>query len=139
MIEYKKISRWYWTITSVLLIFGLTGRFEAFQMATALSIAQIVHFRLREGHFMAFPVQVRVAYASLLALSLWAPMNWLFWGPAIFTPARVLFDYCAMARCLSLLPWNRRETLSWPLVWRTFASRPVKGSILQGLPATHIG
>jgi hypothetical protein len=135
MILYREISWWYWAVTATLLIIGLAGRFEAFYLATALSAVQIVHFRLRENSFAAFPVQVRVAYTGLLAVSLWEPMNWLFWIPAIGTPAQVLFGYCTLARCLSLLPWNRREPLSLGLVRRTFLSRPVLGSVLQGLPA----
>ena len=134
MIFYKELSWWYWAVTAVLLICGLAGRFEAFYFAAALSGVQVVHFRLRERHFMAFPVQVRIAYTALLLLALWEPMNWLFWVPAIGTPAQVLFGYCTLARCLSLLPWNRREPLSRRLVWRTFISPPIKGNILQGLP-----
>lgn len=136
MILYREISWWYWAVTSVLLIVGLAGRFEAFYLAIGLSAFQVVHFRLREGSFAAFPVQVRVAYTGILLLALWPPLHWLFWVPAIGTPAQVLFCYCTLARLLSLLPWNRREPLSWRLVWRTFVSRPVKGNILQGLPAT---
>lgn len=135
MILYREISWWYWAVTATLLIIGLAGRFEAFYLATALGALQIVHFRLREGSFAAFPVQVRLAYTALLALALWEPMNWLFWVPAIGTPAQVLFGYCSLARCLSLLPWNRREPLSADLVRRTFLSRPIRGSVLQGLPA----
>lgn len=135
MILYREISWWYWAVTATLLIIGLDGRFEAFYLATALSAIQIVHFRLREGSFTAFPVQVRLAYTAMLALALWGPMNWLFWIPAIGTPAQVLFGYCSLARCLALLPWNRRGPMSWALVRRTFLSKPVKGSVLQGLPA----
>lgn len=136
MIQFREICWWYWAVTSVLLFAGLAGRFEAFQLAAGLSAFQIIHFRLREGSFSAFPVQVRVAYTAMLLLALWEPMRWLFWAPAIGTPARVLFGYCTLARCMSLLPWNRREPLSWRLVRRTFFSPPVKGNILQGLPAT---
>lgn len=135
MILYREISWWYWAVTSVLLIVGLAGRFEAFTLAAGLSAFQVVHFRLRDGSFAAFPVQVRVAYTAMLLLALWGPMNWLFWVPAIGTPAQVLFGYCTLARCLSLLSWNRREPLSWRLVRRTFISPPVKGNILQGQPA----
>jgi hypothetical protein len=136
MILYKEISWWYWAITAVLLIVGLFGRFEAFYMATILGAVQVVHFEIREGSFGAFPVQVRLAFTALLLTALWGPMNWLFWLPAIAAPAQVLFGYCALARCLSLLPWNRQQPLSWHLVRRTFLSRPVKGNVLQGLPAT---
>ena len=135
MILYRELSWWYWAATAVLLIVGLTGVFEAFYLALALGVIQIVHFRLREGSFAAFPVQVRLAYTAVLLVALWKPMNWLFWIPAIGTPAQVLFGYCALARCLSLLSWNRREPLSWRLVWRTFTAKPVRGNILQGQPA----
>jgi|SRR5215218_3794524 len=134
MILYREISWWYWAVTALLLAIGLAGWFEAFYLATAVSALQIVHFRIREGNFAAFPVQVRVAYTALLVLALWTPLNWLFWIPAVGTTAQVLVGYCALARSLSLLPWNRRQPLSWRLAWRTFVSRPVRGNILQGQP-----
>jgi hypothetical protein len=58
MILYREISWWYWAVTTVLLIIGLAGRFEAFYLATALSAIQVVHFRLSHGSFSTFPVQV---------------------------------------------------------------------------------
>ena len=60
MILYREISWWYWAVTAVLLIVGLAGWFEAFYLATGLSIVQVFHFRLRASSFAAFPVQVRV-------------------------------------------------------------------------------
>jgi hypothetical protein len=137
MILYREISWWYWAVTTVLLMIGLTGRIEAFYLATALSAIQLVHFRLRHDHFSAFPVQVRMAYAAVLLLALWEPMNWLFWAPAIGTSAQVLFGYCTLARCISLMPWNRREPLSASLLRRTLFSAPLKGSVMQGLPAAR--
>lgn len=137
MILYREISWWYWAVTAALLIVGLSDRFEAYYLAAGLGAVQTVHFRLRSGRFSAFPVQVRLAYTAILLLALWEPMNWLFWVPAFGTPAQVLFGYCALARCLSLLPWNRSVPLSWGLVWRTFVSPPVKGNIMQGMPATR--
>lgn len=135
MIRYRQTAWRYWAVTVVLLSAGLAGRSEAFALALALSAVQIAHFRWREGRWDAFAVQVRIAYTALLALALWEPMNWLFWLPAVGTLAQVLVGYCLLARCLSLLPWNRREPLTWRLVWRTFTARPVEGNILQGLPA----
>jgi hypothetical protein len=137
LILYRELSWWYWVVTVVLLIVGLAGRFGAFYLATALSAVQVGHFRLREGSFVAFAVQARTVYAGMLVLALWGPMNWLFWVPAVGTLAQVLFGYCMLARCLSLLPWNRREALSWRSVWRTFSAPPVKGSIMQGMPPTR--
>jgi hypothetical protein len=135
MIMYRESSWWFWAATSSFLIVGLAGRFEAFFAATLLSVFQIVYFRLREQSFGAFPVQVRIAYTGILLLALWGPMHWLFWVPAIGTVAQILFGYCTLARCLSLMTWNRHAPLSWQLVWRTFTTRPVRGNILQGLPA----
>lgn len=134
MIQIREISWWYWAATSVLLIAGLAGWPPGFVLAVGLSLIQVVHFRLAEGGWRAFPVQVRVAYFLILAATLWPPIHWLVWVPAIGTPAQVLFGYCLLARTLSLLPWNRRERLTWALVWRTYTTPPVKGSILQGQP-----
>ncbi len=135
MILYREFSWWYWAATDVLLFLGLAGHTEAFLLAIALSAVQIVHFRWRTGAFAAFPTQVRVAYTGLLLLALLPAMRWLYWIPAIGTLAQVLFGYCTLARLVSLMPWNRLEPLTWRLIWRTFASRPVKGNIMQGLPA----
>lgn len=134
MIQIREISWWYWAVTAVLLIAGLAGWPPAFLLAVGLSAVQVVHFRSAEGSWRAFPVQVRLAYLAILAATLWPPLRWLVWVPAIGTPLQVLFGYCTLARTLSLAPWNRREPLSWGLVWRTFTTPPVRGNILQGQP-----
>jgi hypothetical protein len=136
MILYKEVSWWYWAATDLLLLLGLSGRPEAFYLAIALTFVQILHFRLRDGGFSAFPVQVRLVYAAILLGLLWPPLNWLYWWPAIGTFALVAFGYCLLARFMSLMPWNRREPLTGSLVRRTFLSAPVRGNILQGLPST---
>jgi hypothetical protein len=133
MILISEMSWWYWAVTDVLLWAGLIGRPEAFYTAAVLSLAQAIHFGLRERNIWAFPVQVRIAYASILLLALWSPLHWLFWLPAIGTLALVLFGYCLLARLLSLLPWNRHEPLSWQLFGRVLLAKPVRGSVLQGL------
>lgn len=135
MILIDEISWWYWAVTDVLLWAGLSGHREAFYAAAVLSVAQAIYLALRERGIRAFPVQVRIAYASILLLALWPPLRWLFWLPAIGTLALVLFGYCLLARLLSLLPWNRHEPLSWRLVRRVFLAKPVRGSVLQGLPS----
>lgn len=134
MILYKDLSWWYWAVITGLLITGLAGLPKAFYLAVLLSAVQIAHYRLRQGSFRAFPVQVRTVYFAILLLALWEPMRSLYWLPVVGTSAVVLFGYCMLARCLSLLPWNRGQSLSWSLVLRTFFSPPVRGNILQGLP-----
>jgi hypothetical protein len=135
MIQPKEIAWWYWTVTAVPLIASVAGWSAGFDLALLLSAVQVAHFRIGEGRLIAFPVQVRIAYFAILAITRWPPLHWLIWVPVVGTPAQVLFGYCFLARALSLLPWNRREPLSWGVVWRTFASPPVKGNILQGQPA----
>jgi len=129
----KDISWWYWAATVPLLAAGLYGYPSGFHAAMALTAFQCVHFYLREKRLAAFPVQV--AYLGLLLIAQWQPLYWIYWVQLIGTLAMVLFNYCFLARCLSLLPWNRTRPLSAGLLLRTFFSAPVPGNILQGLPA----
>lgn len=133
-IKFHEVSWWYWALTAILLTAGLTVRSDALYWAVFLSALQILHFRLAGGRFLAFPVQVRLAYTAILLLALWPPLHALFWVPAAGTWAKVLFGYCFLARCLSLLPINRSNRLSWACVWRTFVSPPVRGNILRSQP-----
>ncbi|MGD8854087.1 MAG: hypothetical protein PVI28_17015, partial [Gammaproteobacteria bacterium] len=115
------------------------GYTQGFYAAMALTVFQSVHYYLRERSFAAFPVQVRVAYLGLLLAAQWQPLYWIYWVQLVGTTAMVVFDYCFLARCLSLLPWNRIEPFSFGLVVRTFFSAPVPGDVLQGLPARPAG
>ena len=108
---------------------------SALTWTVVLSAVQTLHFLQREGSITAFPVQVRLAYTLMVLVFLWKPLQPLLWIPAVGTVAQVLFGYCALARCLSLLPANRKRPFSMQLVLDTFLSRPVRGSVLQGLPA----
>jgi hypothetical protein len=131
MISHNTIRWSYWAAICALLIIGLAGRFEAFYFAAALSVAQLVHYAVRERSFTAFSVQVRLAYAAiLLADILWEPLRLHLWWMAFFTLMVVFFDWCLLSRIMALMPWNRKEALSWELMRRTFFSGPVKGSII---------
>lgn len=133
----RKISWWYWLLSSVFLAIGVSGGIEGFYLAIALTAVQTVHFTGREKSLSAFPVQVRVAYLVLLLCGLWGPLKSIYWIPLVGTTAMVLSGYCLLARILSLMPWNRREPLSLRLVMRTFLSPPVEGNIMQGLPEVN--
>lgn len=134
MIDYRELSWWYWLVTACLLTGGVAGYEQGFDLAIGLTLIQLAHFGRRDGSLTAFPMQVRFWYLVLLLVALPEPMQLLYWVPTIGTWAQVVFGYCAMARCVSLLPWNRREPWSARLLWKTFVSRPVRGNILQGLP-----
>ena len=137
MIEYKDVGWWYWLVTAGLLTFGVSGDQIGFALAIGLTIIQLIHFVFREGNITAFPIQVRFWYLMLLLVSWLEPLQWIYWVPAIGTWAQIVFGYCTMARCVSLLPWNRSEQLSLDLLTKTFLSRPVRGSLKQGFEATQ--
>ena len=132
MIEYKDIGWWYWLATAALLTYGVSGNSVGFMLAIGLTIFQLIHFIIREKSISAFPIQVRFWYLMLLIVALPEPLQLIYWIPAIGTWAQIIFGYCAMARCVSLFPWNRSELFSFALLQKTFLSRPVKGNIQQG-------
>jgi hypothetical protein len=132
MFEFRDIGWWYWLVTVCLLSAGLAGWAPGFQLAIGLTLLQLVHYLWLLRSLSAFPVQVRIGYLLLLLLCYWPPMNPLFWLPTVGTWAQVIFGYCAMARFVSLMPWNLREGFNVGLVTRTFLARPVRGNIMQG-------
>jgi hypothetical protein len=133
MIDYKEISWWYWVVTVCLLTAGVAGYPAGFLLAIGLTVIQLIHFVIREQSVTAFTVQVRFWYLMLLLVALPEPMQVIYWIPVVGTWARVIFGYCTMARCVSLWPWNRDEPLSADLLKRTFLSRPMRGSLKQGI------
>ena len=137
MIEYKDIGWWYWLATAGLLTFSISGHQTGFMLAIGLTIIQLIHFMLRECSITDFPIQVRLWYLMLLLVAWPEPLQWLYWIPVIGTWAQVIFGYCTMARCVSLLPWNRNGELSADLLKKTFFSRPVRGNIKQGFSAAQ--
>lgn len=136
MIDYKELSWQYWLVTACLLTAGVAGHPIGFFLAIGLTVIQLIHFTIRERRIDAFPVQVRFWYLMLLLAALPEPLRIIYWVPTVGTWAQLIFGYCTMARCVSLLPWNRDERFSASLVARTFFSRPVPGNIMQGLPRT---
>jgi hypothetical protein len=132
--RFTGIKWWYWLATAILLAAHLLGGVAwAIHAAVALGAIQLVHFALREGRLVAFPVQVRVAYLMLLVIGSVPLLGFIHWIQLFGTWAMVLVGYCPLARMLSLLPWNRCEPLSGELIGRTFFSPPVSGSILVAL------
>ncbi|HEX5805295.1 MAG TPA: hypothetical protein VFY31_03025 [Macromonas sp.] len=134
MLDYKELSWWYWLVTACLLTAGVAGYPPGFALAIGVTVVHLVHFAVRNRSLKAFPVQVRFWYLVLLLVAYPAPLQFIYWVPTVGTWAQLVFGYCAMARCVSLLPWNRREPFTLGLLQRVFLSRPVRGNILQGLP-----
>lgn len=126
----RGLKWWYWLAAGGALGAALAGWAPAMPITLALVVAQAGHFLLRERRWGAFSVQVPVAFLALLALGLWEPLGFIHWLVLAGTWIRLVFDYCPLARIISLAPWNRDVPLSWSLVRRTFLTPPVKGTFL---------
>ncbi len=137
MVEYKDIGWWYWLATAGFLTYGVSGNSIGFMLAIGLTVFQLIHFIAREKSMTAFPVQVRFWYLMLLLVAFIEPLRLLYWIPCVGTWAQIIFGYCAMARIVSLLPWNRDKAFSMSLLMETFFSRPVRGSVQQGFAAAE--
>ncbi|QAB15822.1 hypothetical protein [Hydrogenovibrio thermophilus] len=120
---------WYWAITDALLIAGVAGVSYGIEAAIVFNVIQVVHFYARTPDVKAFPVQVRLAYLALLLVALYPPLFFLYYLIILGTSAMVFFDYCFLARFMSLMPWNHSERFSWGLIRSTFFSKPVDGSV----------
>lgn len=127
------VGWWYWLGCVVLLAGTLAG--GPVWPVLALALVQAVHFIARERSLTVFVAQVKLVYLGLLVAGLWAPLAVIHWAMRAGTAVRVAFDYCPLARTLSLMPWNRRQPLTLARVWRTYAMPPVRGSVLQALAA----
>ncbi|RDH82294.1 MAG: hypothetical protein DIZ80_08315 [endosymbiont of Galathealinum brachiosum] len=133
----NNIVWWYWAVTTLLLMGVVSGNQQSLYVVIVLNFIQVLHFILREKSLVAFPVQVRLTYFSLLIIAQLPFMFWVYWWQLIGTAAMVLFEYCFLARCMSLMAWNRNEEFTFFLLKKTFLSAPVKGNVLQGLPASN--
>ena len=125
-IDYKDTDWQYLLVCATGITAGLAGWSEGFLLAIAFAAIQFFRTFLVHGQLAAFPVQVRIAYTALLVTAYAEPMNWLYWLPAIGTWIYILFNYCLLARLLSLLPFNSTRTFSLQEVRDTLLARPVK-------------
>lgn len=119
----------YWAITDVLLIIGVTIEPQALYWAIYLNVFQVMHFYWLNPQISHFAVQVRVAYLLLLIVALYPPLFFVFYLQIIGTTAMVLGNYCFLARLMSLMPWNSQKPFSFKLLKETFLSKPVDGSV----------
>ena len=121
----------YWMASILLLAVGLSTGGFGFVPVAALTVLHGLHFMLRERSATAFSVQVRVAYLLLIGAAQIPQLGWFAWAMLAGTTIRVTFDYCFLARTLSLLPWNRAVPLTWRRVIRTYLTPPTQGSVAQ--------
>jgi len=126
------IAWWYWAATALALAAETVWPAAGFA-AAGLGVVQFVHLYARDGRIGALPVQVRITFLGLLLAGLWQPLVAIHWLLLAGTLARVAFEYCALARTLALVPWNRTQPFTLRLVRRAYLTPPVRGSILTAL------
>src|SRR5262245_31023944 len=115
---------WAWTLTTVLIVVGLSGYHQAFIGATVVTAVHGLIVLARDRSLVAYSVQLRAAYLLLLLICFLPLMYWLYWLIAVGTFALNIFGYCFLTRVLSLLPWNSREAYTLDRLRRTFLSAP---------------
>jgi len=136
--QIRHIAWWYWLATLSLLAASLSVWTEGIYFAIVLTAWQYLHFALRDGNPVSFPAQIRFVYLGLLALGLWSPFHIIHYVQLVGTTALVLAGYCPLARTLLLMPWNRRTPFTLSLARLVYLTPPVRGSILQILPAGQL-
>lgn len=124
-------SWWHWSLTIPLLAIHLAGVSGAIELAMALCFVASIYFYFRLLQLKPFPVQVRIAYLSLLVVGMLPWMFWVHWVQLIGTSAMVSVGYCPLIRLLTLFPLNRMEPLTWKSVGRTFFLDPCAGGIVS--------
>jgi hypothetical protein len=133
-LNIRSLAWWLWAILAGLLVWGLTGDPLAREAAIALALLQAAGSLSVHRNVTHFPTQLRIAYALWMAASFVQPLSIMYWILAVGTTARVLTGYCAMARLLLLLPWNRSVSLTWRRMATIAFHPPVEGSVVTGLP-----
>jgi hypothetical protein len=133
MSRRRGVVWWSWLFTGAALGARRAGWKAGLPLAMALTALQGIYLGLRARRATAFPVQVRAGYLGLLILGSWPPLRALHWAQLAGTATLLRFDYCPLARTLSLLPWNRQAPLTLARVRATFLSPPVQGSIVEAL------
>ncbi len=108
-IDLRSYEWWYWAVTLIAIIVGLTGVKESFYLVVAISVIQFMHFAVSQG-FSSVPTQVRLVYAIFTIIGLLDPTHIFYWVLLVGTIMVVLFDRCMIIKILMLMPWNRDKS-----------------------------
>ncbi len=110
-INIKSLEWWFWFVTLIAMITGLSGIVEGYYVVILVSVIHFIYFTAKRG-FAAFPTQVRFVYALFVIAALFDPTTILYWILLIGTVMVTLFDTCFIARMLIIMPWNKNVKLS---------------------------
>ena len=123
------IAWWYMFATYVLIWCAILADASFIYAAIALCLAQVIHFGIEDKNFFSFSCQVRYVLVAILLAGLWEPLDWIYWVPVAGLTVRLTTNYCLLARLVSLLPWNHRESLTGNFFRQTIFSKPTRGII----------
>jgi hypothetical protein len=133
---FRDPSWLHWAATIPLLAGHIAGIDGCLEVAITLCVCMALAMWTRTRSVTAMPVQVRIAYAALLAIGTAPGMFWVYYVQLIGTTAMVLFGYCPLVRMLTLLPWNRPEPINGPWLMRLILA-PAPGGLIDWSRSSH--
>lgn len=121
----------YWFITVINVAVALFVMPEAIYLAIGVTAIHTLHFQLKQPGITTFPIQVRISYIGLLLLGLIPGLTWIYWILLVGGSVKLVTSYCPLARLVSLMPWNRTQSMSWTLLKRVILTPTIPGSAIQ--------
>lgn len=110
-IKYQNLDWWFWAIIGGGIGLGLYGTPYGYEVALAVSMANVVFYAIRDKSLINFSLQVRWVWLAFMLIALWPPMAWFYWPLFAGMVLVVFFDRCGIARVLIKMPWNREVSL----------------------------
>jgi hypothetical protein len=115
---------WYWALTLVSMIVGLTANYmgggQAAQISAygfygviIISVVQSIEYVVVTGA-VSFPSQVRLVYTIFVIIALFDPTRIFYWMLLVGTVMVTFFGRCIIARVLAMMPWNKGVQLTPP-------------------------
>lgn len=133
---FVDLSWWHWVLTIPLLTLHGASYRGALPVAVGLCGAVAAYFVVRLRQLRPFPVQVRLAYLSLLLVGMLPWMSWIHGVQWLGTTAMVMTGYCPLLRVLRLAPWNRAEPLTCELLYQVFLREACVGGLIRWTATT---
>ena len=123
-INFKSREWWYWALTLVSMIVGLSANYmQGDQMAQLsaygfyaviiISVVQTIESIVLKGA-TAFPSQVREVYTAFVIIALFDPTRIFYWMLLGGTIMVTFVGRCIIARVLAVMPWNKDVQLTPP-------------------------
>ncbi len=123
-INLKSREWWYWALTLVCMLVGLSANYMSgdempqisaygFYGVIMISVVQTIEYILLKGVF-TFPSQVREVYTLFVIIALFDPTRIFYWMLLVGTIMVTFVGRCIIARVLVMMPWNKGVQLTPP-------------------------